>query len=127
MKVTDRERGTENYYDNSVYIVSPHLYRSEISGQHGKTVILFNGDESLSINEGVITENCDIHYPFSQFLFIAQEPDHILQKLVELGINTEKTSLTRFDNKIAYRIGENEMEYPVFIVEKENFRAFLKF
>ncbi|MGD9160060.1 MAG: hypothetical protein PVG39_16720 [Desulfobacteraceae bacterium] len=54
-------------------------------------------------------------------LFVANSREKIERILLPLGINLAKTSYTRFNGVIAYRIGDKEPDSPMLIIEKKRF------
>lgn len=114
-----------NSIENIVYVMSPDLYRSEISGPPYKRLQINNGDSRLNVVDGIINDGEDTAGLPYHFLFIAQNHQEILNYFKELGINVEKTSLTRYAGKISYLIGDRENESPKLIVDKELFLPLL--
>ncbi len=58
-------------------------------------------------------------------LFVANSREKIERILLPLGIDLTKTSLTRIDGQIAYRIGDREPDSPKLIIEKKRFLPLL--
>ena len=54
-------------------------------------------------------------------LFVANDREKIERILLPLGIDLTKTSLTRLDGVIAYRIGDKDPSSPKLIIEKKRF------
>lgn len=114
-----------NSIENIIYVMFPDLYRSEISGPLHKRIQINNGDCRLSVVDGMINDSEDTaDFPY-HFLFIAQNHQETLNYFKDLGINVEKTSLTRYAGKISYLIGDRENESPKLIVDKELFLPLL--
>ena len=58
-------------------------------------------------------------------LFVASSRWRIERILLSLGIDITKTSLTRFNGTIAYRIGNKDTDSPKLIIEKKRFLPLL--
>ena len=62
---------------------------------------------------------------FYRQLFMANDREKIERILQPIGIDLTKTSLTRFNGAIAYRIGGKEPDSPKLIIEKKRFLPLL--
>ena len=58
-------------------------------------------------------------------LFMANDREKIERVLLPLGIDLTKTSFTRLDGEVAYRIGDKDPASPKLIVEKKRFLPLL--
>jgi len=111
-----------------VSLSSPYLYRSEITGQPGKRLIIHNDLKTLRITNRRITYDGESYDFIYRFLFLSHDPARLLEMLKDVGINTDKVSLTRFEGKIAYLIGEKKEGSARLLVDKELFLPlFLKY
>lgn len=120
-KVLDLHREGEMLFGESISLMSPDLYRSEVAGQPGKRIIVHNGLRTLRIIDGQVTHAKQKRaFPF-HLLMLAQEPRRLLKSLEELGINLDMVSLTRFEGKIAYLIGNKGDGGPRLLVDKDLF------
>ncbi len=120
-KIKDLNQEGERVFGEIIYFWFPTLYRSEIAGQLGKRLIIHDGIETLRVIDREITserESWDIPY---RFLMLAQNPERLLERLKDLGMNLDKASLTRFEGRIAYLIGEKEEGSPKLLVDKDLF------
>jgi len=120
-KIKDLNQEEERVFGEIIYLWFPDLYRSEIAGQPGKRLIIHDGIKTLRVIDREITygaESWDIPY---RFLMLAQIPERLLERLKDLGINLDKASLTRFEGRIAYLIGEKEEGSPKLLVDKDIF------
>lgn len=120
-KIKDLNQEGERVFGEIIYFWFPTLYRSEIAGQLGKRLIIHDGTKTLRVIEREITsegESWDIPY---RFLMLAQNPERLLERLKDLGMNLDKASLTRFEGRIAYLIGEKEEGSPKLLVDKDLF------
>ena len=124
-RVMGINQGSGNSIENVIYVMSPDLYRSEISGPSHKRIQINNGDTRLSTVDGIINDSEDTTGRPYHFLFIAQNHQETLNYFKDLGINVEKISLTRYAGKISYLIGDRENESPKLIVDKELFLPLL--
>ncbi len=120
-KIKDLNQEGERVFGEIIYFWFPTLYRSEIAGQLGKRLIIHDGITTLRVIDREITsegESWDIPY---RFLMLAQNPERLLERLKDLGMNLDKASLTRFEGRIAYLIGEKEEGSPKLLVDKDLF------
>ena len=120
-KIKDLNQEGESVFGEIIYFWFPTLYRSEIAGQLDKRLIIHDGIKTLRVIDREITsegESWDIPY---RFLMLAQNPERLLERLKDLGMNLDKASLTRFEGRIAYLIGEKEEGSPKLLVDKDLF------
>ena len=124
-KIKDLHQEKETAFGEMVSLRSPYLYRSEIPGQPDKRLIIHNNSKTLRIVNERITydeENYDFIY---RFFLLSYDPEPLLAMLNEVGINTDKVSLTRFEGTIAYLIGEKNEGSARLLVDKELFLPLL--
>ena len=124
-KIKDLHQEKETAFGEMVSLRSPYLYRSEIPGQPDKRLIIHNNSKTLRIVNERITydeENYDFIY---RFFLLSYDPERLLAMLNEVGINTDKVSLTRFEGTIAYLIGEKNEGSARLLVDKELFLPLL--
>jgi outer membrane lipoprotein-sorting protein len=120
-KILDLGREMEMVFGESISLMSPDLYRSEVAGQPGKRIIVRNGLRTLRIIDGdIVLKKESEAFPF-HFLMLAQDSRQLLKDLEELGINLDMVSLTRFGGRIAYLIGNKEEGSPRLLVDKDFF------
>ncbi|MBW2311431.1 MAG: hypothetical protein JRF35_10215 [Deltaproteobacteria bacterium] len=120
-KIVDLEREMEMVFGESIAVMSPDLYRSEVAGQSGKRIIVRNGLRTVKIIDGdIVHEKENVTFPY-HFLMVAQDSRHLLKDLEELGINLDMVSLTRFRGRIAYLIGNKEEGSSRLLVDKDFF------
>jgi hypothetical protein len=120
-KALDLGRGIEMVFGESISLMSPDRYRSEVAGQPGKRIIVYNGSRTLRIIDGEVAyAKGGKAFPF-HFLMIAQDRRQLLKTLEELGINLDMVSLTRLNGKIAYLIGNKEEGSPQLLIDKDLF------
>jgi len=124
-KIKDLDQGEEKAFGEIIYLRSPALYRSETAGQPGKRLIIHKGTKTLRIIDSEITSEGERQDPLYRFLMLAQNPGRLLKRLSRIGINLDKASLTRFDGRIAYLIGEKDEGSPRLLVDKELFLPLL--
>jgi outer membrane lipoprotein-sorting protein len=117
-KIKDLEQKKEDVFGETVYIMSPGLYRSEISSQPSKRLTIQNNKRTLKIVDGEITYDSMSRDLVHNFLLLANNPERLMGTFKEVGMNIDQVSLTRFDGKAAYQIGENEEESPKILVDK---------
>jgi len=115
----------EKAFGETVSLSSPYLYRSEIPGQPGKRLIIHNKAKTLRIIDRKITYDEESYDLIYRFFLLSHDPAQLLEMLKEVGINTDKVSLTRFEGKIAYLIGEKKDRSARLLVDKELFLPLL--
>lgn len=115
----------EKAFGEIVSLSSPYLYRSEIPGQPGKRLIIHNKAKTLRIIDRKITYDEESYDLIYRFFLLSHDPAQLLEMLKEVGINIDKVSLTRFEGKIAYLIGEKEKGSARLLVDKELFLPLL--
>lgn len=120
-KILDLGREMEMVFGESIYLMSPDLYRSEVAGQPGKRIIVHNGLRTLRIVDGDLAHEKESEAFLFHFLMLAQDSKQLLKDLEELGINLDMVSLTRFGGRIAYLIGNKEEGSPRLLVDKDFF------
>jgi len=120
-KIKDIHQEKEKSFGEIVSLSYPYLYRSEIPGQPGKRLIIHNKAKTLRIIDRKITYDEESYDLIYRFFLLSYDPARLLEILKEVGINTDKVSLTRFEGKIAYLIGEKKEESARLLVDKELF------
>jgi len=120
-KVKDLDQEQERVFGEIIYLKSPYLYRSEMVGQRGKRLIIHNKTKSLRIINRSISYDGESQDYLYRFFLLAQSPGRLLEWLKAVGINLDKVSLTRFEGKIAYLIGEKQEGSPRLLVDKDLF------
>ena len=124
-KIKDPDQEQEKVFGEIIYLRSPVLYRSEIAGQPAKRLIMHKGTKTLSIIDSMITSEGESQDPLYRFLMLAQGAKRLLERLGAVGINLDKASLTRFEDRIAYLIGDKEEGAPKLLVDKDLFLPLL--
>ena len=120
-KILDLDKEMEMLFGESISLMSPDLYRSEVAGQPGKRIIVHNGSRTLRIIDGDVAHEKENEAFLFHFLMLAQGSRQLKKGLEELGINLDMVSLTRFQGKIAYLIGNKERGSPRLLVDKDLF------
>jgi len=124
-KIKDLRQEMETAFGEIVSLGSPYLYRSGIPGQPGKRLIIHNNSKTLRIVNERITYDEESYDFIYRFFLLSHDPERLLAMLNEVGINTDKVSLTRFEGTIAYLIGEKNEESARLLVDKELFLPLL--
>lgn len=123
--IKDLNQEKEKVFGEVIYLKTPDLYRSEIAGQPGKRLIVHNSTRTLRIINRIINYDRESQDLLYRFLLLAQNPERLLERLTEVGINLDKVSLTRFEGRIAYLIGEKKEGSPRLLVDKNLFLPLL--
>jgi len=124
-KIIDLNQEIEKVFGESISLMSPDCYRSEIAGHPDKRLIIRNGSRTLKIINGEVIYDKESNDFAFQFLMLAQNPKQLLKYLKELGINMDMVSLTRFEGRIAYLIGDKGEGNPRLLVDKDSFLPLL--
>lgn len=123
--VKDLSQEEETVFGEIVYLKSPYFYRSDMVGQPGKRLVIHKTTRTLRITNGAITYDGESLDFFYRFLLLAQRPKRLLEGLQLIGVDVQKVSLTRFEGRIAYLIGEKEEGNPRLLVDKDLFLPLL--
>jgi len=127
-KIKDLHQEKETAFGEIASLGSSNLYRSEIPSQPDKRLIIHNNSKTLRIVNDRITYDEESYDFMYRFFLLSHDPDRLLAMLNEVGINTDKVSLTRFEGTIAYLIGEKNKGSARLLVGKELFLPlFLKY
>ena len=124
-KVKDLDQQEEKVFGEVIYLRSPAFYRSEVAGQPSKRLIIHKGTKTLRIVDREITSEGESQDPLYRFLLLAQDPERLLKRLKAVGMNVDKAFLTRFEDRIAYLIGDREEGAPKLLVDKDLFLPLL--
>jgi hypothetical protein len=119
--IKDLDQETERAFGEIIETMSPDLYRSEVAGQPGTRLIIHSGSKTLTIINGRTTTDLETNSFLYRFLFLAQSPKRIQKSLQAKGINLDKVSLTRFDGRVAYLIGDKDEGNSQLLVDKDRF------
>ena len=119
--IKDLYQETEMAFGEIIEVMSPGLYRSEVAGQPSTRLIIHSGSKTLRIINNRATTDLESNDFLYRFLLLAQGPEQIQQSLQGKGMNLDKVSLTRFDNRVAYLIGDKDEGNPQLLVDKDRF------
>ena len=120
-KIKDLHQKKETAFGEMISLSSPYLYRSEIPGQPGKRLIIHNNSKTMRIVNERLTYDEESYDFIYRFFLLSHDPERLLAMLNEVGIDTDKVSLTRFEGTIAYLIGGKNEENARLLVDKELF------
>ncbi len=120
-KVLDLDSAKEMVFGESISLMSPDRYRSEVAGQPGKRIIVHNGVRTIRIIDGEVAYGKEKRAFHFHFLMLAQDPRRVLKDLEQLGVNLDMVSFARFEGRIAYLIGNKEEGSPRLLVDKDLF------
>lgn len=118
------EEGGSVEFDETVWYLFPDSFRSDITGTSAGKVHIVSGDSVLTVvNESVVSEseNGFDHY---KDLLLLRNRILLRQRLVSLGINTEKTRLERYNGSLVFVIGDDDDHYsasPKLYIDKDTF------
>jgi outer membrane lipoprotein-sorting protein len=115
------DNAKEVVFGELISLMAPDHYRSEVAGQPEKRIIVHNGGRTIRIIEGEVDYRKEKRAFLFYFLLLAQDKRHVLKKLEQLDINLDAVSLTRFEGRIAYLIGNKEDGSPQLLVDKDLF------
>jgi len=123
--VKDMDQETGRTFGEIIEVMSPDLYRSEVAGQPSTRLIIHNGSKTLRIINNRTTTDMESNDFLYRFLLLAQNPERIQKSLQDKGINLDKVSLTRFDQRVAYLVGDKDEGKPQLLVDKDHFSPLL--
>jgi len=108
----------------TVRYVFPEVFRSDLWSQTGQRVYVLTRHDSLTAIDGKIVNEPQDEFDHYKDILLYHSRETLQLKLNWLGVNVTRTSLGRFQGKIAYVIGA---QYPdeslsQLWVEKETFR-----
>jgi hypothetical protein len=120
-KALDLDSARETVFGETIFLMSPDRYRSEVAGQPGKRILVHNRSRTLKIIDGEVGYARENRGFLFHFLMLAQDPRHVLKDLEQLGVNLDMVSLARLEGRIAYLIGNKEEGSPRLLVDKDLF------
>jgi hypothetical protein len=124
-KIMDLRHEREKVFGETISLVAPDLYRSEAATQPGIRLVIHNGSRTLRIiNEDVVYNRQGMGLPY-HFLMVARDPKKLMEILGALGINLDRVSLTRYEERIAFMIGGEAEGSPRLLIDKDVFLPLL--
>ena len=108
----------------TVRYVFPEIFRSDLRSQTGQRVHVLTKHDALTAIDGKIVNEPEDEFDRYKDILLYHSREILHQKLNWLGVNVTRTSLGRFQDKIAFVMGA---QYPdeslsQLWVEKETFR-----
>jgi hypothetical protein len=113
--ITPEDLEIQVVLEEKVWLKSPRHFHSEL------TPVPNDWD---SIENELLPERLVIASPFRR-LFMATDKETILAFLAEMGINLGSVAFTRYDGRIAYRLGDQDARAPKLLIEKDRFLPML--
>ncbi len=110
--------------DEKLVYVSPDKFRSEIISSDVPRFSVESGPQFVKVADGKIVSLEKSSVDFYTDILLYRDHDSLLQQLVLAGVDTERVSFQRLDNKICYFIGQtplNQKEPKGLWIEKESF------
>lgn len=110
--------------DGTIYYRYPDQFRSELRAPGVSQIQVVGPDGTLLVvNEKIIGENGNQPDHFKDVL-LYRNAESLIERLCQMGIDTETVSLGRFKDKIAYIIGArcSDDSVPQLWIEKNTFR-----
>jgi len=108
----------------TVRYVFPEIFRSDLQSQTGQRVHVVTKHDSLTAIDGRIVEGPDDEFDRYKDILLYHSRDILQQKLNWLGVNVTRTSLGRFQDRIAFVMGAQypDESHSQLWIEKETFR-----
>jgi hypothetical protein len=110
-ELNPRNQETEMVLEEKLWLKSPCFFRSE-------PIVQAEGQGRIGDETGFDRQGADMAF---RRLFLASDGKAIMEFLFEMGINLESVAFTRFDDLIAYRLGDKDPESPKLLIEKDRF------
>jgi hypothetical protein len=109
--ITAEDSAIQVVLDEKVWLKSPGHFYSELRPV---------GNDGDSIKNEHFSETLDTASVFYQ-LFLPTDKEAILALLSEMGVNLGSVAFTRYDGRIAYRLGDQRATAPNLLIEKDRF------
>jgi hypothetical protein len=124
-KIMDLRHEREKVFGETISMVAPDLFRSEVAAQPGIRLVIHDGSKALRIvNEEVVYSTQGKDFPY-HLLMVARDPKNLMEILGSLGINLDRVSLTRYEKRIAFMIGGEIEGSPRLLIDKDAFLPLL--
>ncbi|MEW6670503.1 MAG: hypothetical protein AB1427_02295 [Thermodesulfobacteriota bacterium] len=109
--------------NETVRYVFPEIFRSDLRSQTGQRIYVVTKDDALTAIDGKIVNEPEDEFDRYKDILLYHSREILHQKLNWMGVNVARTSLGRFQDKIAFVMGA---QYPdesrsQLWVEKETF------
>jgi hypothetical protein len=113
--ITPEDLEVQMVLEEKIWLKSPGFHHSEMMDQ--------TGDWDTGTNR-VRVKRPSPDMAFRQ-IFMTGDKNTIMSLLSEMGINLNAVAFTRFDDVIAYRLGDEDAGKPKLLIEKEKFLPLL--
>lgn len=110
--------------DETVKYLFPEMFRSEVISKDTKKIHVASSEQSLIILDGKIASEFESGFDHYKDLFVFKDRMTLQKRLQVLGLDTEKTRIERYNDKIVYIIGQKESYgdiYPQLYLDKKTF------
>lgn len=104
----DKLEGGVVELDETVQYLFPDMFRSEITSKDTKKIHVASFEQAMIILDGKIASEFESGFDHYKDLFLFKDRMMLQKRLQMLGLNTNKTRLERYDDKIVYIIGQKE-------------------
>ncbi|MFZ5572352.1 MAG: hypothetical protein ACOZF0_18280 [Thermodesulfobacteriota bacterium] len=102
----------------------PHGFRSETLSDPIQKIHLFSHGRAVTVIDQTVTSTSEGEVDHFKDVLLFNEPDLIWQRLSDLGVDADVSSLGRFDGRIGHVIGAKypESSAPQLWVDKKTYR-----
>ncbi len=110
--------------DETVKYLFPEMFRSEVISKDTKKIHVASFEQALIILDGKIASEFESGFDHYKDLFVFKNRMTLQKRLQMLGLNTERTRVERYNDKIVYIIGQKESYgdiYPQLYLDKKTF------
>lgn len=108
----------------TLYFAAPDRFRSELVGPEVERVTVVGPRGALSVVDGRIVREGQHAFDHFKDLMLLTEADRSVEVLLKLGVDVDRVSLGRFENRIVYVIGAKypDETVPQVWIDKATFR-----
>lgn len=109
--------------DEKVSYIFSEVFRSDIKSDNTDKIHIASFDEALVILDGKIASAFESGFDHYKDLFLFKNRITLQKRLQQLGLNTDYTRLTRYNDRIVYIIGQKPEygeTYPELYVDKKS-------
>lgn len=117
------EDGTAEF-DEAVKYIFPDRFRSDIVAQTTTKTTISTFDQSLVILDGTLASEKEERYNVYKDILLFRNRLMLTARLQDLGINTENTWMTRFEDRIVFVIGDRSewgIKMSTLFIDKKTF------
>lgn len=111
--------------DETLYYMTPDLFRSDISSEESRKIHLASYDKALVILDEKVVSTFESGFDHYKDIFALTDRMQLQRRLSTLGLDTSVTRLERFNGRVVYVLGKpvepfGQLE-PQLYIDKETF------